>query len=165
MWENLVDLQPQTGGTGRGTGGGISREEFISIVAKDIQVRGSSCWLDDETRQLILKLNFDKELSNESVFTLSPLLPLNRGRSEFCPSSTLIRSPRILAYRSALPPWCSCRSWRASTFWSRKWPSHLSSCKRWEIRVLSAKEISRSYRKLERAFWSILLTRQSEPKR
>ena len=34
MWENLVDLQPQTGGSG----GGISRDEFINNVAKDIQV-------------------------------------------------------------------------------------------------------------------------------
>jgi len=34
MWDNLVDLQPQTGDTG----GGISRDEFIGNVAKDIQV-------------------------------------------------------------------------------------------------------------------------------
>ena len=38
MWENLVDLQPQTGGSG----GGISRDEFINNVAKDIQVRMTS---------------------------------------------------------------------------------------------------------------------------
>ena len=34
MWENLVNLQPQTGASGSG----ISREEFIANVAKDIQV-------------------------------------------------------------------------------------------------------------------------------
>nr|XP_026696380.1 dynein heavy chain 10, axonemal isoform X1 [Ciona intestinalis]XP_026696381.1 dynein heavy chain 10, axonemal isoform X2 [Ciona intestinalis] len=33
MWENLVDLQPQTGDTG----GGISRDDYINNVAKDIQ--------------------------------------------------------------------------------------------------------------------------------
>ena len=34
MWFNLIDLQPQTGDSG----GGISRDDFISAVAKDIQV-------------------------------------------------------------------------------------------------------------------------------
>ncbi|KAJ4435378.1 hypothetical protein ANN_17992 [Periplaneta americana] len=35
MWSHLVDLQPVTGGTG----GGISRDEFIDSVAKDIMER------------------------------------------------------------------------------------------------------------------------------
>lgn len=33
IWSNLVDLQPRAGGAG----GGMSREEFIGSVAKDIQ--------------------------------------------------------------------------------------------------------------------------------
>ena len=33
MWSHLIDLQPQTGGDG----GGISREEFIEKIAKDIE--------------------------------------------------------------------------------------------------------------------------------
>merc|ERR1739838_491355 len=54
MWENLVDLQPQTGGTG----GGISREEFISIVAKDIQTRIPPVFeLDKITKNLGLSIS------------------------------------------------------------------------------------------------------------
>lgn len=35
IWADLVDLQPRTGGAG----GGVSREEFISGVARDIQAK------------------------------------------------------------------------------------------------------------------------------
>lgn len=39
MWNNLVDLQPQTGDTG----GGISRDDFINNVAEDILVNSIFC--------------------------------------------------------------------------------------------------------------------------
>ena len=63
MWENLVDLQPQTGGSGTG----ISRDEFINNVAKDIQVRNIS----DEATTFFYKTMWNGAVRKKYLVTTS----------------------------------------------------------------------------------------------
>ncbi|XP_076804944.1 dynein axonemal heavy chain 10-like [Clavelina lepadiformis] len=69
MWENLVDLQPQTGDAG----GGISRDDFINNVAKDIQNKIPTIFELDKIQR-----NMGASISPTSVVLLQELERWNK---------------------------------------------------------------------------------------
>ncbi|XP_066546047.1 dynein axonemal heavy chain 10 [Amia ocellicauda] len=69
MWTHLIDLQPQTGESG----GGISRDEYISQVAKDIQNKLPKVFDLD-----VIRKKFGLEVSPTSVVLLQELERFNR---------------------------------------------------------------------------------------
>nr|XP_039267660.1 dynein heavy chain 10, axonemal-like [Styela clava] len=69
MWHHLVELQPQTGESG----GGISRDEFISNVAKDIQNKIPAPYELDK-----IKKNYGTEVSPTTVVLLQELERWNK---------------------------------------------------------------------------------------
>ena len=62
LWTQLVELQPQTTDTGTG----ISREEFISGIASDIQVLYANT--------LILTMRYNKDIMTSYYVTITPCL-------------------------------------------------------------------------------------------
>nr|XP_015221526.1 PREDICTED: dynein heavy chain 10, axonemal [Lepisosteus oculatus] len=69
MWTHLIELQPQTGESG----GGISRDEYISQVAKDIQNKLPRVFDLD-----VIRKKFGLEISPTSVVLLQELERFNR---------------------------------------------------------------------------------------
>ena len=65
MWTNLIELQPRSGGVG----GGISREDFIANVAKDIMAK-----IPDPFDMVVLK----KEIGHPSPCQVVLLQELER---------------------------------------------------------------------------------------
>ncbi|XP_017580699.2 dynein heavy chain 10, axonemal [Pygocentrus nattereri] len=69
MWTHLIELQPQTGDSG----GGISRDEYIAQVARDIQNKLPSIFDLD-----VIRKKFGLEVSPTSVVLLQELERFNR---------------------------------------------------------------------------------------
>uniref|UniRef100_A0A4W5NCU9 Dynein axonemal heavy chain 10 n=1 Tax=Hucho hucho TaxID=62062 RepID=A0A4W5NCU9_9TELE len=69
MWTHLIDLQPQTGESG----GGISRDEYISNVARDIQNKLPQVFDLD-----VIRKKFGLEISPTSVVLLQELERFNK---------------------------------------------------------------------------------------
>ncbi|KAF3850823.1 hypothetical protein F7725_012595 [Dissostichus mawsoni] len=69
MWSHLIDLQPQTGDSG----GGISRDEFISQVAQDIQNKLPQLYDID-----VICKKFGTDISPTSVVLLQELERFNK---------------------------------------------------------------------------------------
>ncbi|XP_066511362.1 dynein axonemal heavy chain 10-like isoform X1 [Hoplias malabaricus] len=69
MWTHLIELQPQTGDTG----GGISRDEYISQVARDIQNKLPSVFDLD-----VIRKKLGLEISPTSVVLLQELERFNK---------------------------------------------------------------------------------------
>ncbi|KAM6964967.1 dynein axonemal heavy chain 10 [Aplochiton taeniatus] len=69
MWTHLIDLQPQTGESG----GGISRDEYISQVARDIQSKLPQVFDLD-----IIRKKFGLDVSPTSVVLLQELERFNK---------------------------------------------------------------------------------------
>ncbi|XP_033947329.1 dynein axonemal heavy chain 10 [Pseudochaenichthys georgianus] len=69
MWSHLIDLQPQTGDSG----GGISRDEFISQVAQDIQHKLPQLYDID-----VICKKFGTDISPTSVVLLQELERFNK---------------------------------------------------------------------------------------
>ncbi|XP_053336632.1 dynein axonemal heavy chain 10 [Clarias gariepinus] len=69
MWTHLIELQPQTGDTG----GGISRDEYISQVARDIQNKLPKPFDLD-----VIRKKFGLEVSPTTVVLLQELERFNR---------------------------------------------------------------------------------------
>ncbi|KAL7391500.1 hypothetical protein ABVT39_010104 [Epinephelus coioides] len=69
MWTHLIDLQPQTGESG----GSISRDEYISQVAQDIQNKLPKLFDMD-----VIRKNFGTDISPTSVVLLQELERFNR---------------------------------------------------------------------------------------
>ncbi|KAI4888942.1 hypothetical protein NFI96_027441 [Prochilodus magdalenae] len=69
MWTHLIELQPQTGDSG----GGISRDEYIAQVARDIQNKLPSVFDLD-----VIRKKFGLEVSPTSVVLLQELERFNR---------------------------------------------------------------------------------------
>ncbi|KAL2092820.1 hypothetical protein ACEWY4_012618 [Coilia grayii] len=69
MWTHLIDLQPQTGDSG----GGISRDEYIGQVARDIQNKLPSVFDMD-----VIRKKFGLEVSPTTVVLLQELERFNK---------------------------------------------------------------------------------------
>ncbi|XP_019908369.3 dynein heavy chain 10, axonemal [Esox lucius] len=69
MWTHLIDLQPQTGESG----GGVSRDEYISAVARDIQNKLPQVFDLD-----LIRRKFGLEISPTSVVLLQELERFNK---------------------------------------------------------------------------------------
>ncbi|KAL0979348.1 hypothetical protein UPYG_G00183960 [Umbra pygmaea] len=69
MWNHLIDLQPQTGESG----GGISRDEYISTVARDIQNKLPQVFDMD-----VIRKKLGPEISPTSVVLLQELERFNK---------------------------------------------------------------------------------------
>ncbi|XP_069475795.1 dynein axonemal heavy chain 10 [Ambystoma mexicanum] len=86
MWSHLLELQPQTGETGTG----ISRDEYIAQVAKDIQSRLPEIFDLD-----IIKKNLGLEISPTTVVLLQELERFNKLIVRM--SKSLVELQRALA--------------------------------------------------------------------
>ena len=96
----------------------------------------------------LLLLLFQERLAEASAATISSPASGPTSRPSSRSSSTWTRSARSTVWRSRRPPWCSCRSWSASTDSSRGWAAHSQSYRGcvWLIDKCPAEWCARTHR-------------------